>query len=279
MYVSSTHVPRHVYTFQFYNGYNNPAQYGFSGDTTNNSPDNTQIVYENLANDIFPSMPEKVVFGFCINGCGWFNANENVAVSIMQEVTSVYPCNGGAFFWVAHDDPNGVWSNMVSAQVLQTKGCATPSSAPNEIKSTSIGLGSIDEWQTGSIIGSSNTNHMNSNINGERDDNDDLTNVWIHKPNNESMGSGGAAGIAFAFVIMVGIIICIAASRLRNRQYSVTSSNGDEDIDGEEEDDVQGALQDHKKAKLIYDSESYYDNGSDRSSVVESVTRRLAIEP
>ena len=53
--------------------------------------------------------------------------------------------------------------------------------------------------------------------------------------------------------------------------------NGDE-IDGEE-DDVQGALQDHKKAKSIYDSESYYDNGSDGSSVVESVTRRLAIEP
>ena len=55
---------------------------------------------------------------------------------------------------------------------------------------------------------------MNSNINGESDNNDDLTNVWIHKPNNESMGSGGAAGIAFAFVIMIGIIICIAASRL-----------------------------------------------------------------
>lgn len=123
-----------------------------------------------------------------------------------------------------------------------------------------------------------NANQLNSNIDEERDDNDDLTNVWIHKPNNESMGSGGAAGIAFAFVIMVGIIICIAASRLRNRQYSVTSSNGDEDIDGEE-DDVQGALQDHKKAKSIYDSESYYDNGSDRSSVVESVTHRLAIEP
>ena len=89
------------------------------------------------------------------------------------------------------------------------------------------------------------------------------------------MGSVGIAGIAFAFVIMVGIIICIAASRLRNRQYSVTSiGNGDEDIDGEE-DDVQGTLQDHKKAKSIYDSESYYDNGSDRSSVVESVTHRL----
>ena len=92
------------------------------------------------------------------------------------------------------------------------------------------------------------------------------------------MGSGGAAGIAFAFVIMVGIIICISASRLRNRHYSVTSSNdGDDDIG--EEDDVQGTLHDHKKAKSIYDSESYYDNGSDRSSVVESVTHRLAIEP
>ena len=56
------------------------------------------------------------------------------------------------------------------------------------------------------------------------------------------------------------------------------ANHGDDDIDGEE-DDVQGALQDHEKVKLIYDSYSYYDNGSDRSSVVESVTRRLAIEP
>ena len=54
--------------------------------------------------------------------------------------------------------------------------------------------------------------------------------------------------------------------------------NGDEDIDGED-DDVQGTLQDHKKVKSIYNSDSYYDDGSDRSSVVESVTHRLAIEP
>ena len=70
---------------------------------------------------------------------------------------------------------------MVSAQVLQTKGCATPSSAPNEIKSTSIGLGSIDEWQTGSVIGSSNANHqVNSNIDEEQeqDDNDAISQTY-----------------------------------------------------------------------------------------------------
>lgn len=75
---------------QFYNGYNN-LNNGFVGS-------GAHVVYNDIANIMFPQQPEKVVFGFCIGACGVFNQNGNQAVSVMQEIKThsggEYACNG-----------------------------------------------------------------------------------------------------------------------------------------------------------------------------------------
>ena len=65
-----------------------------------------------------------MVFGFCVSDCGTFNSSGEQSVSVMQEVYSLYPCNGGAFFWVAHRDIGGVWSDPVYTEVSQYAGCS-----------------------------------------------------------------------------------------------------------------------------------------------------------
>ena len=75
---------------QFYNGFNN-LNNGFVGS-------GADVVYNDIANIMFPQQPEKVVFGFCISACDVFNVNGNQAVSVMQEIKThsggEYACNG-----------------------------------------------------------------------------------------------------------------------------------------------------------------------------------------
>jgi len=77
---------------QYYNGdiypyYNMPEALGHYNDVI----------------ELFDGDTSKVVFGFCISDCPGFNLNGYQAATIMQELSEAYPCNGGAFFWVASD--------------------------------------------------------------------------------------------------------------------------------------------------------------------------------
>ena len=109
----------------------------------------TSIIYDNIANDIFPGQPDKVVFGFCVSQCE-NTASGSDAVQVLQQVKTYnsgeFACNGGAFFWVASYDAGGSWSDPVYAEVSQTSGCSdsgtsnpttSPSKAPSPSPSTS----------------------------------------------------------------------------------------------------------------------------------------------
>ena len=67
----------------------------------------------------------KVVFGFCTGDCSSFDVDGNQAAAIMNDVTSAYPCNGGAFFWVAHNDAGGSFSDPLYTTISQTAGCSS----------------------------------------------------------------------------------------------------------------------------------------------------------
>jgi hypothetical protein len=110
---------------QYYNGITRPAIDGIS----NSGAGQVSALsnYNMLVNDLFggeEGASQKVVFGFCINDCSHTGSNVNAqqAASIMSELKNTYPCNGGAFFWVALHDTLGSWSSAVSA-VIQGSGC------------------------------------------------------------------------------------------------------------------------------------------------------------
>mmetsp|Transcript_21373 Transcript_21373/g.43482 ORF Transcript_21373/g.43482 Transcript_21373/m.43482 type:complete len:523 (+) Transcript_21373:702-2270(+) len=125
---------------QFYNGITRPVIDGFANAGTGSV--STASVYTDLANDLFDFEPEKVVFGFCISDCSASNSNANAAqaVTVLQELKSYnnneFQCNGGAFFWVAANDPDGSWATAVSAET--STGCESeqpslqPSSQPSK---------------------------------------------------------------------------------------------------------------------------------------------------
>ena len=111
---------------QYYNGYIRP----------NDDFPSALNHYSTITNDIFGGDASKVVFGFCIQDCGSFNLNGPQSAKVMEELAQTYPCNGGAFFWVANDDVNGAWSIPVSEQLrIDSDQClvdapVAPSSAP-----------------------------------------------------------------------------------------------------------------------------------------------------
>jgi len=92
---------------QYYNGYQKPYE-NFQG---------TLDHFTTLTNDMFGGDASKVVFGFCINECASFNLNGDQAADVMENLAKTYPCNGGAFFWVADADRNANWSTPVTNQL------------------------------------------------------------------------------------------------------------------------------------------------------------------
>lgn len=73
--------------------------------------------FTTLANELFEGDASKIVYGFCINDCGSFNLDGFQSAEVMKWLAGEYPCNGGAFFWVANDDFNGNWSTEVNNQI------------------------------------------------------------------------------------------------------------------------------------------------------------------
>merc|ERR1711862_543486 len=67
-----------------------------------------------------------VIFGFCISDCSGTGSNANAvqAAKVMSSLREYYPCNGGAFFWVAAHDTGGSWSKIVGAEILPYSGCS-----------------------------------------------------------------------------------------------------------------------------------------------------------
>jgi len=80
--------------------------------------------YKTIVNSFFGGDATKVVFGFCISDCGGTgsNANGNQAAAVMSDLAKIYPCNGGAFFWVAQNDNGGSWSSTVNSIVQSNNG-------------------------------------------------------------------------------------------------------------------------------------------------------------
>jgi len=94
---------------QYYNGVTRPGS-NFVGALNH---------YTVLVDEIFQGDPTKIVFGFCIADCGDSNLNGSQSALVMTQLQSTYPCNGGAFFWIAQHDVGGAWSASVSTAIGQ----------------------------------------------------------------------------------------------------------------------------------------------------------------
>jgi hypothetical protein len=112
---------------QYYNGYTRPAIDGVGGPAVAGSR-SALSDYSSIVDNIFNGDPRRMVFGFCISACTGTgsNANADEASTVMTDLAQTYPCNGGAFFWVAADDGGGSWSSPVGNTInaLAATGCS-----------------------------------------------------------------------------------------------------------------------------------------------------------
>lgn len=126
---------------QFYNSITRPALDGFDG--SGSGQVSASSIYTNIANDIFPEQPDKVVFGFCLDDCSTTgsNASGSQAAQVMDEIKTYnngeFDCNGGAFFWVMEHDGGNHFSNPVSAVLETTSGCLVSPPPPPPAPTTS----------------------------------------------------------------------------------------------------------------------------------------------
>ncbi len=88
---------------QFYNSITRPALDGFDG--SGSGQVSASSVYTEIANDLFPGQPDKVVFGFCISDCSATGSNANgfQAANVMEGIKTYnngeFACNGGGKFF------------------------------------------------------------------------------------------------------------------------------------------------------------------------------------
>ncbi|KAL7464842.1 hypothetical protein ACHAXS_005171, partial [Conticribra weissflogii] len=124
---------------QFYYGLSRAVSDGVNG--TGVGIISAVSIYESLAVNLFDNEPEKVVYGFCIDSCGNYNANGTQAIKIVQDLKSyqngLFSCNGGVSFWSTKDDVNGIWSDMVSIETSSTTGCSVQFTSTTTTSSTS----------------------------------------------------------------------------------------------------------------------------------------------
>jgi chitinase len=121
---------------QYYNGVTRPALDGFFNGTGTDYM-KTATHYQTLVQDLFNGDATRILFGFCIRECGDYNALPLEAAQVMCDVRSLYPDNGGAFFWVAGDDVDGTWSSVVN-QAMQGDGtsCTIQTYIPGPAETT-----------------------------------------------------------------------------------------------------------------------------------------------
>ena len=132
---------------QYYNGNTRPAIDGVGG--TGSGSMSALTHYTTIVDNIFGGDPKRMIFGFCISDCAGTGSNANglQASSVMTDLADTYPCNGGAFFWVAQHDTGGSWSSSVGSTInnLALTGCSSlptkapmPTSRPTSAPVTSI---------------------------------------------------------------------------------------------------------------------------------------------
>jgi hypothetical protein len=116
---------------QYYNGVTRPAIDGLDGSGSGQM--SALSHYQTLVNDMFDGAAEKVIFGFCISDCRGTgsNADAQQAAAVMTALNEAYPCNGGAFFWVAEHDSSGSWSSTVGDVLFLNAGCSDGASPPS----------------------------------------------------------------------------------------------------------------------------------------------------
>jgi len=75
--------------------------------------------FDAITDELFGGDATRVVFGFCIADCWSTGSNLDgpAAKNVMTQLADAHPCNGGAFFWYATDDPDGQWSSVVNEQL------------------------------------------------------------------------------------------------------------------------------------------------------------------
>jgi len=124
---------------QFYYGLSRAVSDGVNG--TGVGIISAVSIYENLTLNLFDNEPEKVVYGFCIDSCGNYNANGTEAVKVLQDLKTyqngLFSCNGGVSFWSTKDDVNGIWSDIVSIETSSTTGCSVQFTSTTTTSSTS----------------------------------------------------------------------------------------------------------------------------------------------
>ena len=101
---------------QYYNGNIRPILEGIDGSKSSWRP-NAIDHYTDLVDGIYGGDSTRVVFGFCIADCSDWNGDGWQASVVMTDLAKTYPCNGGAFFWVAEDDKDELWSTSVSSTI------------------------------------------------------------------------------------------------------------------------------------------------------------------
>jgi hypothetical protein len=116
---------------QYYNGITRPVN-GINVALPGNP--STLSHYTKIVDDIFGGDPKRMIFGFCLEDCSGTASNVNgaQASTIMTDLATTYPCNGGAFLWLSDDDADG-WSSVVGATMnnLALTGCSpSPTAAP-----------------------------------------------------------------------------------------------------------------------------------------------------
>lgn len=111
---------------QYYNGAIRPALDGFDGSGSSSGRPTAKAHYDTVVRDILGGDATRLVFGFCNGDCGGSgsNANADQAKTVMDQVNSYYPCNGGAYFWEAGYDSNGSWSSVVNQAIAPKAGCS-----------------------------------------------------------------------------------------------------------------------------------------------------------
>ncbi|KAL3923992.1 MAG: hypothetical protein SGILL_001318 [Bacillariaceae sp.] len=116
---------------QYYNGVTRPVVDGLGGQGSGSM--SAQEHYSTIIFEMFGGDATRMVFGFCIQDCSFTGSNANAfqAATVMTDLSLIYPCNGGAFFWVAKDDNGGAWSSVVNS-AMQTNGgnCSGGTSSP-----------------------------------------------------------------------------------------------------------------------------------------------------
>ena len=108
----------------YFNGFARPVLDGIEG--IGHGSISTLSHYKTLVDHLFQSDATKVVFGFCISDCDSANSSATglEASAVMTNLNRHYSCNGGAYFWVAKHDINGMWSSKISPVLQNNAGCS-----------------------------------------------------------------------------------------------------------------------------------------------------------